>query len=118
MNTHDKGRQAENIACNYLQQQGFCIMARNFYYQKAEIDIIAAKDDLLIIVEVKWRTSDFHGAPHEFVTPKKRKLLAKAAQEFVEKKQWQGETRFDIISLTGSLQKHKLDHIEEAFYFF
>ena len=43
-----------------------------------EVDIIAQKEDVLCIVEVKWRKSNFHGAPYEFVTPKKRKLLARA----------------------------------------
>lgn len=118
MNTRTKGTQGEDLAVIHLQNHGYTILARNFYYQKAEIDIIAKKADVLIVVEVKWRKSDVHGAPHEFVTPKKRKLMARASEHYIQKFDWQGETRFDIISIVGSAQKHTLEHIEQAFYFF
>ena len=118
MNTRKKGNQGEDLAVAHLQKQGYTILARNFYYQKAEIDIIAKKEDMLVVVEVKWRKSDVHGAPHEFVTPKKRKLMARAAEYYIQKFDWQGETRFDIISIVGTAQHHTLEHIESAFYFF
>tara|TARA_E500000178_G_C16773041_1_gene640068 strand:- start:303 stop:590 length:288 start_codon:yes stop_codon:yes gene_type:complete len=63
MNSVNKGKQGEDLAVTFLQKQGYTIVARNFYYHKAEIDIIAQKEDILCIVEVKWRKSDFHGAP-------------------------------------------------------
>ncbi|NCG05196.1 MAG: YraN family protein [Bacteroidetes bacterium] len=118
MNSVTKGKQGEDIAVRFLQKQGYTILVRNFYYQKAEIDIIAQKADVLCVVEVKWRKSDVHGAPYEFVTPKKRKLLARAAEFFIQKHNWQGETRFDIISITGVLPNIAIEHIESAFYFF
>ena len=57
MNTVNKGKQGEDLAAAYLQKKGYRIWARNVYYQKAEIDIIAQKKDLLCIVEVKYRKS-------------------------------------------------------------
>ncbi|MDG1722703.1 MAG: YraN family protein [Flavobacteriaceae bacterium] len=117
MNTLDKGKEGEDMACAYLKKQGYRIRHRNFYHQKAEIDIIVSKDDTLAIVEVKWRLTDFFGAPETFVTPKKRKLLARAADFYVQKFNWQGETRFDIISIVGQPPNHTLTHIEQAFYF-
>ena len=118
MNTHNKGKLGEDLASAYLYKHGYEIMARNFFYQKAEIDIVARKADVLVIVEVKWRKSDIHGAPHVFVTPKKRKLLARAAQQFIERHNWQGETRFDIISILGDENNHTIQHMKAAFYFF
>ena len=50
MNTLDKGRDGEDMACAYLKKQGYRIKSRNFYYQKAELDIVASKDDTLAIV--------------------------------------------------------------------
>ena len=117
MNTLDKGKEGEDMACAHLKKQGYRIRHRNFYYQKAEIDIIASKDDTLAIVEVKWRLSDFYGTPETFVTPKKRKLLARAADFYVQKFHWKGETRFDIISIVGQPPNYSLTHIEQAFYF-
>jgi putative endonuclease len=118
MSTRSKGSKGEALAVAFLQIHGYTILARNFYYQKAEIDIIAKKDDVLLVVEVKWRKSDVHGAPHEFVTPKKRKLMARAAEYYIQKFDWQGETRFDIISIVGSEQQHTIEHLKQAFYFF
>ncbi len=118
MKSVNKGKQGEDLAVAYLQKLGYEIVSRNFYYQKAEVDIIVQKADVLCIVEVKWRKSDFHGAPHEFVTPKKRKLLARAAEFFIQKHNWQGETRFDIVSITGVAPNITIEHIESAFYFF
>ena len=54
MNSVNKGKHGEDLAVRFLQKQGFTIVVRNFYYQKAEIDVIAQKDDVLCIVEVKW----------------------------------------------------------------
>ena len=62
MNTLDKGKDGEDMACAYLKTQGYCIKSRNFYYQKAELDIVASKDDTLANVEVKWRLSYFYGS--------------------------------------------------------
>ena len=118
MSTYDKGKAGEQLAVSFLQQRGYVIRKTNFYYQKAEIDIIAQKDDVLCIVEVKWRHSAAFGAPFEFVTPKKRKLLARAAAFYIDQNQWQGERRFDIISITGEAQNPQIEHIEAAFYFF
>jgi putative endonuclease len=117
MNTLNKGKKGEDIACAYLEKQGYSIRHRNFYHQKAEIDIIASKNGILAIVEVKWRISDFYGAPEAFVTPKKRKLLGSAADFYVQKSNWQGETRFDIISIVGQPPNHQLNHIKHGFYF-
>lgn len=118
MNTRKKGNQGEDLAAAHLQKHGYTILVRNLYFQKAEVDIIATKEDMLVVVEVKWRKSDVHGAPYEFVTPKKRKLMACVAEYYIQKFDWQGETRFDIISIVGTAQNHTLEHIKSAFYFF
>lgn len=117
MNTYDKGKAGEHLAISFLKRQGYSIRATNYYFQKAEIDIIAQKGEILCIVEVKWRTSDAFGAPYTFVTPKKRKLLARAAHDYVTQHEWQGETRFDIISIVGGVAQNNIEHIKGAFYF-
>lgn len=63
MNALDKGKDGEDMACAYLKTQGYRIRSRNFYYQKAELDMVAFKGDTLAIVEVKWRLSDFMVPP-------------------------------------------------------
>jgi len=53
MNSVNKGKQGEDLAVAYLQKHGYKIVSRNFYYRKAEVDIIVQKADVLCIVEVK-----------------------------------------------------------------
>ena len=57
------GERGEAIAVRYLQQIGYRILARNFRYQKGEIDIIATDEMFLIIVEVKSRSFPSYGVP-------------------------------------------------------
>ena len=70
---NELGKIGEQLAADYLTRNGYTILERNFIYQKAEIDIIAQKDDTISIVEVKTRNSPFFGNPQEFVTKGKIK---------------------------------------------
>ena len=54
-----------------LLDKGYSIRERNWRYQKAEVDIIALKENTLVAVEVKTRTSNYFGNPEDFVTKKK-----------------------------------------------
>ena len=56
MNKDNIGFEGENIACNYLESQGYKIIDRNFICNSGEIDIIAKYKEELVFVEVKTRT--------------------------------------------------------------
>ena len=75
---NDLGKLAEDLAVQFLQENGYKILVRNFRYQKAEIDIIAEKDHLIIVTEVKARSTDFFILPQEAVTKGKIKLIVNA----------------------------------------
>lgn len=116
---NELGKEGEQIAVDLLLQKGYKIIDRNWHFQKAEIDIIAQKEsDTLVIVEVKTRSNSFIGSPEEFVTPKKIKLLVKAANEFVISRNYDVEVRFDIIAIVKNAKYQKVEHLEDAFYFF
>ena len=73
---NELGKIGEKLAAEYLINKGYEILAQNFYFDKAEIDIISKKDNnILVVVEVKTRNSDFFGDPQGFVTPSKIKRL-------------------------------------------
>lgn len=114
---NDLGKFGEEQASKYLIEQGYQILARNYRFRKAEIDIIAQKDSFLTVVEVKTRKNSDFGEPESFVNPKKMKLLISAANEFVCTQDIDAEVRFDIISITIEPQLH-IEHIEDAYYFF
>lgn len=119
MATHNElGAYGEQLAANYLRKHNYSILERNYRHQRAEIDIIAQKDDQLIIVEVKTRNSDFFGDPQDFVTSSKIKLLVKAADEFIISNDLDLEVRFDIIAVLKNKEVERLEHFENAFYHF
>ncbi|MCZ4317756.1 YraN family protein [Aequorivita viscosa] len=120
MASHNElGKLGEELAAQYLLRNGYKILRRNFYFDKAEIDIIAQKEEsTVVVVEVKTRNSDFFGDPQSFVTPAKIKLLVKAANEYIVSNQLDVEVRFDIIAILKNKKQERLEHFENAFYHF
>lgn len=115
---NDFGKEAEQEAVIYLKNQGYEILERNFRYQHAEIDIIAKKETILAVVEVKARNSVVYGEPETFVNTQKKKLLAMATDYYIQKNDLELEVRFDIISIVKNKFHYSLKHIEDAFYVF
>ena len=76
------GKLGENIACNYLKNKGYQILARNFRTRWGELDIIATYKNKLIFIEVKTRKSADFGSPFEAVTSGKLHRLQRAALFF------------------------------------
>lgn len=109
------GNKGEKIAADFLEQKGFNIRQKNYRYKRAEIDLIAQKENLLIFVEVKTRAATNFGLPEDFVDSKKRELIIDAADQYIYEYNWQGEIRFDIISVLVQPQP-EITHFEDAFY--
>lgn len=113
---NDFGKIAEDLAADYLQKNGYKILVRNFRFQKAEIDIIAEKDNQIIVVEVKARSTDAFMLPQEAVTRTKIKLIVSAVNHYLEEFDRDNEVRFDIITvLPDEKRKLIIDHIPDAF---
>ncbi len=110
------GLQAEEKSNKYLKSKGFKILDRNFRHKRAEIDIIAIKENVLIFVEVKARSKIKYGRPESFVSETKKKLFFEAAEEYILKIDWTQNIRFDIISITKIEKNIELIHFEDAFY--
>jgi putative endonuclease len=115
---NDLGKFGEELSVDFLKKNGYDILETNWVFQKAEIDIIAKKDNILAIVEVKTRSSIEFGLPQDFVKPKKIQLLAKAVNEYVISNDLDLEVRFDIIAIYKEDKQFKIEHIEDAFYHF
>ncbi|MDO6470766.1 YraN family protein [Maribacter sp. 1_MG-2023] len=119
MGKHNEfGKEGEQIAVDYLKKNGYVVKYKNYRYLKAEIDIIAKKGDVLAIVEVRSRSSNFIENIAETVTPKKIKLLVMAADHYVTDNNLDVEVRFDIITILKNNSQFELEHLESAFYHF
>ncbi|WP_424492996.1 YraN family protein [Salinimicrobium sp. GXAS 041] len=115
---NDLGKQGEELAVAHLLQNGYKIAARNFRYQKAEIDIIARKKDTLAVVEVKTRSTPDFGDPQDFVKRKQIQSLVKAIDHFVNEHQLDVNVRFDIIAIIKNKAGTRIEHLEDAFVYF
>lgn len=111
------GAQGEMLAKQHLEKSGYEILDENWTFGKAEVDLIAYKDQQIIFTEVKTRSGNYFGEPEDFVSPAKQKLMELAASEYIYLMGHKGDIRFDIISiLFDKNQKHILKHIEDAFW--
>lgn len=115
---NDLGKFGEEMAVKFLQKNGYLILDINWTFQKAEIDIIAIKENTLAIVEVKTRSSLEFGLPQDFVKPKKIQLLVKAVDAYVNQKNLDLEVRFDIIAIHKEGKSFVIEHLIDAFYHF
>jgi len=115
---NELGKLGEELAVEHLAKNGYEILETNWTFQKAEIDIIARKENILAIVEVKTRSSLDFGLPQEFVKPKKIQLLVKAVNQYVVSNDLEVEVRFDIIAINKENNQFNIEHLEDAFYHF
>jgi len=119
MASHNElGKKGEDLAVSYLLKHGYKIVVRNFRYQKAEVDIIARKKDVLAIIEVKTRSTPDFGNPQDFVKGKQIQNLVKAVDFFVTEHNLDVEVRFDIIAIIKNPSGTKIEHLENAFLYF
>ena len=111
---NESGSRAELLASDYLVNAGYGIMHRNWRYFHKEIDIIAEKDNVLVIVEVKSR-SGHEVTADELLSNKKLKNIVDAAEAYIQKFAIDLETRFDVIIITFGEGKTDVEHIKNAF---
>lgn len=112
------GEEGENLATQYLEDKGYEILERNYTFQKYEVDIIALKDDTLVCVEVKTRSTPDFGLPQDFVKPAKIKRLVAAIDHYVNENDLNAEVRFDIVAIIKNRLGTRIEHLEDAFYHF
>lgn len=111
------GKMGEEYAADQLEKCGYTILCRNFSVYYGEIDVIAAKGDIIAFVEVRTRSLR-SGIPSETVTKTKRKRIISAAYIYMEKYPTKLQPRFDIISvITDTSGKTVKDwrHLKGAF---
>lgn len=111
------GDEGEDLAVSYLESKGWFILDRNYFFEKAEVDIVASDGSFIIFVEVKLRSDTFFGRPEEFVTLKKERNIKRAAEAWTyERKMETALVRFDVISIVKKSEKEpEISHFEDAF---
>lgn len=120
MNIGKIGLEGEKRVANYLRQQGFSVVRRNYLCRYGEIDIIAENDELLLFVEVKTRKEGALISGAEAVDSFKQNRIMLTAQDYIVKTENEKQPRFDmaeviIFEKTDGKTGYKLRYIENAF---
>ncbi len=112
-----RGQWAELYAQNYLRQQGLSDVQQNYQGRFGEIDLIMLHNDILVFIEVRYRRSQQYGGGIESVNATKQQRIIKTAWRFLQKNPTyqQYDCRFDVITLSGKMDKPELDWLADAF---
>ena len=115
-NKKDIGSKGEKLAAEFLALHNYEIIATNFFSPYGEIDIIALKDEILVFIEVKTRSSNLDSALNS-ISISKRKKISRTASIFLAKNREYEDmfTRFDVIAILLNKDHTFLKHIKEAF---
>jgi len=110
-----KGDSGELLAYSYLRRNGYKIVARKYRRRFGEIDLIGWDKNVLVFVEVKFRSHLEHGRPEEAVNQHKQRQISRVAREYRYRHKLHGiNYRFDIVSIQGS-GNPRLQIIKDAF---
>lgn len=104
MNNKQIGKHYENIACQYLIQQGLTLLAQNSQYRLGEIDLVMQDKTCLVFIEVRYRKNSNFGYAEMTITTAKQTKTKLAAQLWMASQGLnieETEFRFDVFAITG-----------------
>lgn len=117
MALHNKiGAEGEALARQYLTRQGYTLLHANWRWHHYELDIVAAAEEELVVVEVKTRSENYWVEPAAAVDRGKIRRIAAAADAYARLFRIAWPVRFDLILLIKEKEGYRLEHIEDAFY--
>lgn len=117
MAAYQRGQVAEQSALDYLLQHGLALLERNYRTRCGEIDLILQLNDLIIFVEVRYRSRSDYGNAAESITATKQQRLRNAAAQYLQArpKLQQHPCRFDAILVSGLAPNFAIEWLQNAF---
>jgi putative endonuclease len=113
------GAAGESAAAAWYERNGFVVVVRNWRGKAGELDLVVSRSALLVICEVKTRSSSRFGGGAEAVGVEKQRRIRRLAGEFLNQHRWQGDVRFDVAVVTrsgsGGRSDYAVDIITAAF---
>jgi len=114
-----RGKWAEDLVSRWYEQHGYVIVARNWRCKRGELDVVACKNGVLVVCEVKARASNAFGTPAEAVTPAKQLKVRRATADFRASLRASNDpllslvksVRFDVACVLGT----QLEMLEDIF---
>lgn len=113
---NDKGKAAEDFAADYLSDNGYKIICRNYFCRFGEIDIVCSDGTFLVFCEVKSRSLNSISTGRESVDRSKISRIRKTALWYLTEHKTNLQPRFDVLELTGTAGNYTVTaHITNAF---
>lgn len=110
------GTRGEELARQYLEQQGMTFITANWLCKTGEIDLIMQDSDTRVFVEVRLRAPTSFGLGFETVAWQKQRKLIRTAKFYQQTHRYWGDIRFDVISIVDQPGKEPvIEHIPYAF---
>lgn len=115
MSNKTLGNAGEDLACKYLEKNGYEIIARNVHFSKyCEIDIIAKIKNKTVFVEVKTRRTNLYGTPFEAITKTKYDNIRKGIQFYLAENKIKNY-QIDVIGITHE-PVLKIEHMKNIYF--
>ncbi|HZU82781.1 MAG TPA: YraN family protein [Polyangiaceae bacterium] len=115
---HRLGRRAELAVADYLVARGFSVLARNLRLGRLELDVVARRGGLIVVVEVRTRGPGSFERAFESVSRTKRARLARAVErlwrERLARMPSVDRVRIDVAAVTFEEQRTLVEYIEGA----
>ncbi|MBS1721029.1 MAG: YraN family protein [Armatimonadetes bacterium] len=106
-----RGTEAEDRAADFLLAKGYTLLRRRYKAREGEIDVVALDGEVLVVAEVKLRTTG-RTYPEETLTPDKKRRLVSAARQFKhEHELGEKSVRFDLVAIDAD----EIRHYEDVF---
>jgi putative endonuclease len=97
--TQEIGAEGENAATEWLESEGFAVVARNWRSGKYELDIVATRFDVIHFIEVKTRAGESWETPEASMTAEKQRAFRRAVQLWLAQNPTEFEPQMDLIAI-------------------
>jgi len=111
------GRYGEDCAAAYLRAAGYRVIARNWRCSDGEVDLIVERDEQVVFVEVKTRSSARFGHPFEAITAKKLARMRRLAGLWCSQAEvWPNRIRVDAVAVIAERGREPvIEHLRGVF---
>ncbi len=117
LTSYNKGKNAEQACCDFLQKQGLKLVARNYRGQRGEIDLVMQDKQVVVFVEVRFRKNDYYGGGLESVTRQKRERILATAEQYMQQETGIKVGRIDVVAMSQKPQYETIDDTDSEYKF-
>jgi len=104
-NHNEVGKIGEDLACQYLEKEGYKVIEQNYRTKYAEIDLVCEKSagflkkPCLVFVEVRTKVGEQWGSPEDTINKAKLWKVLQNAKTYTAFNRWNGPCQIDAVCI-------------------